>query len=1034
MKKTNPLIILFIFLAIILSLIIGGYFLINLILLPQIAIPQIEKQINKTLGQEIKIKNIQISPQGIIAIKQVALYQKQSNSTFVFADLIRLIPDYKQIFTSWNKDKNKFDLPFYLEISKAQVNQAPIIINLDAQANVLINLDLKNPDNLNYSAELKLNPMEINQIPVFGQIKDIKGTINIHKDNIYASDLQGTINDAIAKLDFLIKDYANPKIELNCELSPLLVKLKCDLNQDTLLISQLTASYNQISLDVTGQIADLKENPLAQISTRIKIQLEDLAQLPLEIKPILETAKPSGILNGNIQINGPLRNIPELGGTISLNTDKLRLFDYEINNLLIQAQIENGQVNLSNLSLSLLDTAINLTGSLNLLSKDRDYNLRANLADLELKKLKEILAQKAKFNDYLAGRINANISLKGSALDLNLITLETSITGNNLIYQQMILPELIELDADLSIKNLNSIVLRKAVLNDLVSQLSINGNIANIIFDPNAELTGQLKTKLDQLNTYSMLKLPDTFKLSGNPIIDFKTSGLLKKPQTLEISFNLNTAELKYNQFNLDSLKAKGTFKNQQFNLSSLLAELYSGQIKAAANADLNNIASPKFNLTANLEQLDMQSFALQTKLIQTDFQGLLNAQIKLSGSGAKPENLNFNSKLDLDLKNVLVNKITIEKANAQINADYQNNSIILKDSSLVYKDILAKASGKISSLNNNPLINLDIDSQLNIDDLNKLPIPQNIKKQLDSLELKGNVSAKINIDTPVSDLAAMNLTANILSDQIEIKKIKLNEIALKANMRNKILNADARLNAYQGKADLIVDADFTQPKFTYTAKANIDKLDFGLLIKESKIIAQQHKGIVSLNADLNGTGNDLKTIQGKANIKLNDALIIAMPLLKSIAAIFSADFLVNFEITQGNADIIFDQAKATLQNTSFNGPEAIILARGAILLDTLGFENFWTTLQLTESGAQKINQALRDVFDFNGKVYQKEIEVKGTLSAPIIDQKKLLFGLGANAILNNLLKTKSPDEPQQNSEKDIKMELFKGVLNGIFK
>lgn len=1034
MKKSNPLVGLFIFLLIIISLIIGGYFLINFVILPQIVIPQIEKQVKLALGQELEIKHLGISPQGIIQIRQATLNHKQDNTVFVQAQLITLKPSYKQIFNSWKKNKNQFDIPLRVNLGQAQINQAPIIINLDASADVLINLDLKNPENLNYNAELNLNPMRISQVPVLGEIKDIKGNIHIFKNSVSSSDINGTINDAIAKLNFSVEDYANPKIELACELSPLLLNLKCELKDDTLTISELNAAYNQISLNVSGQINTVKENPMAQINSRLSMQLEDLAQLPLEIKEILKTFKPTGLIKADLQIQGPLKNIPQLGGTISLSSAKISILDYILNDLKFQAAIENGQINLTKFAVNFLDIAIKTTGSLNLMSKTLDYNCRINIENLELLNLKTLLAQQAKFNSNLTGLINAHILLKGQALDLNLIALELSANLKNLVYEQMILPELIEFDTDLSIKNLSNIILRKATVNDLVTQLTVNGNIANIILDPQADLTGQINTKLDKLNSYPMLKLPAAVKLRGNPKIDFKLNGKLKKPDELDLGFTLSTEAVQYNQFNLESLNAQGAYKAKQLTLSSLLAELYKGQLKAAADADLKDPLKPKFNLTANLDQLDIQTFARLTGLIQPDFQGMLNARIKISGSGAKPENLDVKSNLNLELINAVVNNIPIEKANVQLNADYQNDSIQIKDSSLVYKDIQAQAKGTVSSLSNNPRVNLNLNTQLNIDDLNKLPIPQTVKKQLDDLGLKGSVSAKINLNTLISNLTAMTLTANISSDQIEVKKIILQAINLTADMSNKILNAAASLKAYEGSADLTAKANFNSlDNFSYTAKANINKLNFGQLIKESQIIAQQHKGIVSLSADLEGKGTDLKTITGKANLKLNDALIVAMPLLKSIASIFSADFLVNFEITEGKADIIFEQEKATLQNTSFNGPQARILARGAILLGTLGFENFWTTLQLTESGAQKINPGLRNVFDFDGTVYQKDIEVKGTLSAPVIDQKKLLFGLGANALLNSVLK--NPNEPaQQSSPQDMKIELFKGMLKGILK
>ncbi len=1036
MKKPKILTILFILISVIAGVIIGGYFLINLVLLPQIAIPQIEKQINKSLDQKIFIKNIHISPQGIIKIKKIVLNQKQGSQAFVQADLITLIPDYKQIFNSWKKDKNKFNIALNAKINNAQVNQTPVIIKLNAQADILVNLDLKQPENLNYTAQINLDNMLISKIPTVGQINDINGTISISKDKATSSDIQGKINDAIAKLDFKIEDFTNPKVELNCELSPLILKLKCSLEQNTLLISQMNAEYNQIRLDVNGKIDNIKENPLAQINSQISIQLDDLTQLPLEIKPALEKLKPRGLVSADINIQGPLKNIPRLAGTIAIKSKQISILDYVIKNLRTQADIENGKINISEFAVNFLDMDLKTTGSVDLLSKSLDYNFQINIFDLALGKLKNILAKQAKFYNYLSGVINANLTIKGRALDFDLITLEANATADNLVYDQIVLPKRIELDTDLSIRNMSNIVLRKAILNDMNTQLTVNGNIENIFLNPKAELSGQIKTDLEKLKNYSMLKLPAESALSGKPIIDFKLNGLLKKPNTLDINFNINTAAIRYNQFEIDDLKAKGTFKNNQLNIASLLAELYSGQLEASANADLNKMQNPIFELNANLEGFDMQSFALGTKLIQTDFQGSLDVKINVSGSGAKPNNLDINSKLDLELNNIKVNNIAIEKANAQINADYKNNSIRLKDSSLRYKDIQAKAKGTISSLSNKPQINLDINSKINLDDLNKLPIPQEIKKQLDALKLKGYVSARINIDTPLSDFTAMDLTADISSDQIEIKKIKLTDINLNANMRDKLLNATAKLNAYEGTADLVAAADFNQPEFSYTAKANIDKLNFGELIKESKIVSQQHKGIASLTADLKGMGKDFKTIIGNANLKLNDTLIANMGMLKLFANIFKADFLVNFEITEGNADIVFENSKATLQNTSFTGPDAVILARGAILLDNLGFENFWATLQLTDSGAQKINQNfLRNVFDFNGTVYQKEIEVKGTISAPIIDQKKLLGGLVANTLLNQVFKNSQPENSgQPKSDKDAKMELFKSVLNGLFK
>jgi hypothetical protein len=434
-----------------------------------------------------------------------------------------------------------------------------------------------------------------------------------------------------------------------------------------------------------------------------------------------------------------------------------------------------------------------------------------------------------------------------------------------------------------------------------------------------------------------------------------------------------------------------------------------------------------------------MQSFARSSGLIQEDFKGILTSKIIIKGHGSTPENLGLKADLGIDLLNAMVNNIPIEKAYTKLDLDYQNTDLLINDAEVLYKDIKARAKGQIADIPGSKTARFDVFTDVNLEDLDKLPIPKDLKTQLDGLGLKGNIDAKIMLAGPLSSPNQMDIIADLVSKQIEVKKAVVEDVKINANLKNKILNANLNLIGYQGTASVNAKADISDmDNFSYTCLADISNVDLGQLIRESQIIAGSHQGIVSLTADLAGFGKEIKNITGKANLKINDAVITSMGMLKLFAKIFKAEFLSDFQITLGNMDLIFAEQKATLENTSFDGPDAVIKATGDVLLETLGFENFFVTLMLTDSGAGQIPGDIREgVFDYSEGYFKKTVEVKGTLTVPDVDQTKILYDIGKKQIFKQIFKTDSPSGSQQPVEKpaeQLKKKLIEGVLDGLFK
>ncbi|MCG2710842.1 MAG: hypothetical protein L6416_00675 [Candidatus Omnitrophica bacterium] len=985
MKKTTALRFLLKFTFIICLIIACGYFLLDLVLIPKVVIPKICGEVETILQQKLTITNIDISRKGTIIIDQPILYARNSTDIMLECAQIQIVPGYKRIFDSWKINGNNPKIPLHIFIKQIKLKQNPLIISGDIVSDFTLTPDFKNEDNIDWGGNIILKAININGIPTLGNIDNINGNIALSKNSLVSSNIQGKVNNEPAKLEVLINDFKNPEIILQGELFPLKFNLDCVLDGEDLSINELKASYNEIQLRASGQIIDLKNKADARITADINLELADLKNLPLDTKDILIKANPRGLIKADINVNGPLKDIPAIAGSVDVVCPKISLLNYEINNIKIASQLQNGKAALNSLEAMFLGSHLWAEADMDLTRGNLPFNARLKILDGKAARIQENFMPDIR--QEISGTFNANVYAQGNVKDLDSINIQADTILSGLMFDKFVFTEPVEANIDLILKNQKDIIIKKITLADGIISLIAEGRITDISH-PNGDLTVNLSTDLNKLSSYKFLNLPGTLTLSGKPALDLKVSGNLLDFQSLNLPFKLDCPTFGINQFNFDKLDIKGQFKQMKLGISTLSMKLYEGELSAKASLDLADEQKPAFNFNAYLSNVDLGAVAAGTKIIPNGFQGKLSTEMIVNGTGINPERLNADIKGTINLENAKINDIELKKVHANLDAEYIDTNIELKELIVLYKTIEVAAQGKIESVLKNPIINVSARSNLDLEDLNKLPF--DFKKILDELAPKGNVNAKLQASGALTQWQQMDINANISSREMSIKKIQLKDANISANLSNRILALSAFLNSYDGTLDLKANTDFLSDNFKYKGTAKINQVNIGTLIEESKIIAQAHKGIFSLRADFSGLGTSLNTIESGIDFQLEQAHISGVELTRAIGKLLGLNFLSNFEVTQAQGTLELKNSNMHTEDTTIIGPEASIITRGDINLNQ-NIDIIVKLILTPQSAAQTSSQVLDKFFTFENEQYFTELDVKGTLMSPKPDISKFM-------------------------------------------
>ena len=1001
---------------IIIFFVFGAYFYINTFYLPKTIVPLIETAVKTHTAMTISIKNIVLSPTGTITITSPCIYKNSSQKPLVSTKKIHVLPAYKELLNSWWKNKKNFSFPLAIEIKAIQSQFAPITIKGNVKSAINLIINTKSPEQSEYNGIIGLKDFTISGIPGFDTIKNFGGIIQVTKNKISIDKLSGQANKTPVTLTGSFSNFKEPHIILEASLNPLKMFIDCSIAENILKITSAKANYNNSSFVIEGNLLKLDVSPEAKLTMHLNLDLPDLLSLPLEMQSTLLLLNPQGEITANINVTGPINKIGDLKGELNITAKNLSCLQYSFKNLKLKALLSQGTATLEESQFLLFDNAFQFKARCDLLKPQNPFSADIQLIDFSL----ESLSQALNLSPAIGGTLNTTISVNGHISNPNLLSLTSAISVTKLQYDTITFALPINSKGIFELKNMQDIKIKNLVVNDSLTTLTASGDIVNI-YNPTLAISCLLESDLKNIKSYPQVTVPSPIEINGYIKANTKLNGKLSSFNTMDIPFNIKSDTIKINQIEIAPINIQGTFSEMKLALTSCSAQAYGGDFNAQGTLDLSKPNNPDFKLKTSLKTFNLETFAKNTRLIDSTYKGFLNTDIKISGKGNTPANIESKGNFSAALSNAMINNIPLESVETSSEFDYIKDNLNIKNFNFNYNTIKLILNGTIKTITKTPAINITANTRLNLTDLNQLPI--DLGPQLKDLTPTGDIAFKctVNGSMPELDWTQLTITSTIASDEVIIKNIITENLKIIGNMEKNLLKINASAASYEGMASLELEANLLNypTDFTYNSKITIKDINAGKLISESKIIPQQHEGIISSTVDLIGEGLYSNTIKGTADISMRNAKLDGLNILHDLGDLIGADFLSDFTITEAKGTFTIENSEISTQNTEIIGPDAVIKPTGAVTFSQ-HLNDFFITLILTEEGSKKISQnALDNIFIYNAGQYSFQTQIKGSFTDPKFD---ILKQAGKNALQNQILKAisgKAKNEPTTTTQEN---------------
>ena len=351
MNKKISQIILLCF-SIIIALVIGIYFYINIVYIPKTVIPLLKNSTRNQTGLIFSTENIILTPTGKIKVSTPIIYKENSQVPLISCETIYISTSYRKLLPSILKKSDILNTPLTVIFISIKATPPSTNITGDITAKLNLSINKKLPEQSKYKGKIILDNFKISNIPGVGTIKKIKGILEVTEENIALTKLNGRINGIPINLTGTLENFNNPQITLNADLPPFNISMECLLSKNNLTISKVEAAYNNTKLTLTGTLKDINSSVLSELSANLNIDLTDLLKLPLEIQPILLLLNPQGKINADLKISGPLKKAADLEGQLQVESNSISISEYSIQSLKINGSLRQGIANLEKLKRS----------------------------------------------------------------------------------------------------------------------------------------------------------------------------------------------------------------------------------------------------------------------------------------------------------------------------------------------------------------------------------------------------------------------------------------------------------------------------------------------------------------------------------------------------------------------------------------------------------------------------------------------------------------------------------------------------------
>jgi hypothetical protein len=295
--------------------------------------------------------------------------------------------------------------------------------------NVKIPAELSGPGALSLRLEYKL---PINQMPAMNGYIDISGgKVMLDYNKTALDDVAGRLKFTSNQLSWeglafkhmgidynssgTLTNFEKPGIDIRLDSKKLSVSSLLAVNDNFLTLSRFEGHYEDMDFSGFGDL-DMTDpaNITAEISGVIKFELGSNGELLKRLEEIIKDPRPSGRLTAKFALKGNVKDLSSCSADVEVSADRVSLYGFKMENFIMSYMQRSGMMDIVKMRASLYGGVFDGSGRIDLASGGKGYQIKAEVKDLKIEKIKLDTA----FKDYdIAGAIYSRFGLKGYSSD-----------------------------------------------------------------------------------------------------------------------------------------------------------------------------------------------------------------------------------------------------------------------------------------------------------------------------------------------------------------------------------------------------------------------------------------------------------------------------------------------------------------------------------------------------------------------------------------------------------------------------------------
>ncbi len=295
--------------------------------------------------------------------------------------------------------------------------------------------NIKLPADLSGTGELSLRleyKVPIKEMPTISGYLDVSGakiTLDYNKTALDAVEgrLKFTSNQLLWKelmfrhmeTDYnssgRLTNFEKPGIDIELNSQQLSLRSLLAVNENLLTFSKFEGRFKETEFSIYGDL-DITDPAgiMAELNGTIKFGLNENKELLKRFENIMKDSKPSGRVTAKFALKGNINKLDLCDCEVEISSAGISLYGFKMENFTMSYMQRRGVIDIVKMKASLYGGTLDGSGRCDITAKDGAYQIKAEVKDLKIEKIKLDTA----FKDYdISGSIYSRFGFKGYQSD-----------------------------------------------------------------------------------------------------------------------------------------------------------------------------------------------------------------------------------------------------------------------------------------------------------------------------------------------------------------------------------------------------------------------------------------------------------------------------------------------------------------------------------------------------------------------------------------------------------------------------------------